>query len=186
MGVDILIFRHFVGGKSEAWVRNNTKAKRVSVAGFFGRKTVNGRKLFHGVDLWILDGKVRIPSRFNRPILVSHWDGKVEIVANIKAIKDLTNVMSAEAGMKNPPKPSERLARQFWAVKNGFYFHFEMVGTASRCLRVAKQWGFGTIIHFDGGSSLVAKFSPSYATVYHKPKSQDLPVNSARLQLASN
>lgn len=186
MGVDILLFRHFTGGKSESWVKKYTGAEAVSVGGFLGKKKINGKDLIHGLDLWVLDGKERIRSHYkDRPIIASYADGTVMVHDNYRSFLAAGKALSAQAGMKIPPKPNERLLRQFWATKGRYYYRVEMVGTRWDCLRLMKRYGFEKKLFLDGGTPLQRGFSATHATVYHLPRANELPIYSLPIRLAS-
>jgi hypothetical protein len=166
---------HEPGGLTIKQVKSGSKAVDVSVFGFFGRKTIKGSLLLHGVDWHVMYGKEVITDHFNRWVMASYPDGTVRICSSPEAAYQFGRPSFGAAGMKVPPKPNEKLPRQFWATKGRYYFRVRMFGTRWDCQRVAKQWGFEAMLHGDGNSSLApgAK-SPSIAKVYMAEDYQSL------------
>lgn len=160
---------HQPGGLTVESVARNSCAIDVSVFGFFGRKTINGSLLLHGVDWHMMYGKEVITDHFNRWVLASYSDGDVRICPSPEAAYAFGRPSFGAAGMKVPPYPDLKLPRQFWAVKGRYYFRVRMFGNRWDCQRVAKQWGFEAMVHGDGDSSLAPwALSPSIAKVYRK------------------
>jgi len=168
MRTDRLVARHYRGGKTAAWVKKSLKADFVTPAGFYGGKTINGRALRHGVDLTIANGEEKIPDLFKgRKVLAVYRTGEVRIFPNYEHCLSWGKPEEAVAGMTIPPRPNERLRRQFWATKGQFYFRVTVVGNRWDCLRIARDWGFEHIVHMDGGSSLDRSIvHPSWLAVF--------------------
>ena len=158
---------HQPGGLTVEGVARNTRAIDVSVFGFFGHKTINGTLQLHGVDWHMMYGKEVVADHFNRWVLASYPDGTVRICSSPEVAYRYGRPSFGAAGVKIPPRPDEKLPRQFWAVKGRFYFRIRMRGDRWDCQRVARQWGFDSMLHSDGGSSLVSGIRhPSIAKVY--------------------
>jgi hypothetical protein len=164
---DRLEVRHYLGGKYPDWVKAETGADFVMVAGFYGEKTVAGRKLRCGVDLTIENRAIKIgPHWNNRKVLASYSNGRVAIYPNAASCLAAGLPDWALAGATIPPNPNQKLWRQFWAIKGKYYYWVKMRGNRRDCLKLAKQWGFESIVHMDGGSSLAGRvLHPSYVVV---------------------
>lgn len=168
MTKDRLEVRHYRGGKYPDWVQTATGADFVTVAGFYGERTIDGRKLRCGVDLTIENGVRKIgPYCGTRKVLAGYSNGRVVIYPNAASCLAAGTPDWALAGMTIPPAPEQKLWRQFWATKGNYYFRVKMRGNRWDCLRLAKQWGFEAMVHMDGGSSLAPRIlHPSYALVF--------------------
>lgn len=168
MGADRFEPRQFRGGKTATWVEKHTGAYQVHVGSFYGKKTVNGKKLIHMVDLLVYNYEVKIEDHYGRAVLAFYEDGMVRIFPNFNECLKWGMPKHAIAGIKTPPEPDNpRKMRQFWAVKGNMFFWVELKGTQQTCLNYAKSLGFESIVHMDGGSSLdPGILHPSFILVF--------------------
>jgi len=169
---DRLEFRHYRGGMTTHKSQRQTGASRDYVFGFFAEVTHRGQRWRSAIDLHVIAGKVKVADRYHRRVLASFANGQVRILPNWQACLTYGQPTFAAAGITIPPQPNIRRPRQFWAVKGRYYYRVKLFGTRWDCQRIAKDWGFETIIHADGGSSLNrACVGPSHALVFReRPK----------------
>lgn len=167
MGEHVWTIVHQPGGLTVEAVARHSSAVDVSVFGFYGHKTINGTLTRYAVDWHMMYGKEVITDHFNRWVLASYPDGTVRICSSPEVALRYGRPSFGAAGMKIPPDPTKKLMRQFWATKGRFYFRVKMYGTRWDCQRVARDWGFESMVHSDGGTSLVPGVChPSIAKVY--------------------
>lgn len=162
-------FRVYPGGVRTAEVRRQLGVKDCFVFGFYGQKTIQGKKMMYPVDLHVTEGKVVIGSHFGRKVFSQFEDGTTGIFKNwdecLKWGMPSTAVAGADANA--PPDPGRKVRRQFLAVKGEFTYHVEMDRASSRdCLRLAQEYGFESIVHGDGGTTLETMRSASILVVY--------------------
>jgi hypothetical protein len=159
---------HQPGGLTIESVEQNTSAVDVSAAGFFALKTIDGQKLIHGVGWHMMYGQEVIDDCQNRWVIASYPDGNFRICPSREIAMMYGRPSFGVDAMKIPPKPGRKVWRQFWATKGNFFFRVKMKGDRWDCVRFAKAWGFETMAHTDGGSSLAPGIkTPSIAKVYN-------------------
>lgn len=169
MQTDRLEFRHYPGGRTAKWVKAKNDATFAGNADFFGEKSIDGAKLLYQVDLYIKHHTVIVPARPKRPVLAVYLDNTVKIFADYQTMLPWGMPEWAIGGMRWPPCPTEDLWRQMIAVKSNYYFRVVVKGTADTCAWLAHKWGFESIIHLDGGSSISpGMVVPSHLLVFAK------------------
>lgn len=169
MRTDRLEFRHYPGGRTAKWVKVKNDATVARNAGFFGKKLIDGAKLLYQVDLYIKHQQVIIPALPKRPVLAVYLDNTVKIFADYQTMLPWGMPVWAIGGMRLPPEPEDSHWRQMIAVKSNYYFRVVVKGTAATCAWIAHQWGFESIIHLDGGSSISpGKAVPSHLLIFAK------------------
>ncbi|MEK7201964.1 MAG: hypothetical protein AAB669_00295 [Patescibacteria group bacterium] len=169
MQTDRLEFRHYPGGRTAKWVETENDATVARNACFFGKKSIDGAKVPYQVDLYIKHRQVIIPARPKRPVLAVYLDNTVKIFADYQTMLPWGMPNWAIGGMRSPPRPGDSHWRQFVAVKNHYYFRVVVKGSADTCAWLAHKWGFESIIHLDGGSSISpGMVVPSHLLVFAK------------------
>lgn len=164
---DRLEFHVFINGVSTRKASALTGADRSYVFGFYGYKTIGGRLVKYPVDLHVTNGSVKIESMYNRKVIAQFKDGTVRIFPSWTDCKSWGTPLSAAAGITIPPRPNQKLPRQFWATKGDYFYRVKMVGDRWDCLRIATEWGFDAMVHADGGSSLERGHAhPSHAQIF--------------------
>lgn len=169
MRTDRLEFRHYPGGRTVKWVQAKNGATVARNAAFFGKKLIDGANLLHQVDLYIKHQTVIVPALPKRPVLAVYLDNTVKIFADWQKMLPWGMPNWAIGGMRSPPCPGDSHWRQFIAVKNHYYFRVVVKGSADTCAWLAHEWGFESIIHLDGGSSISpGMVVPSHLLVFAK------------------
>ncbi|KKU43769.1 MAG: hypothetical protein UX60_C0017G0003 [Berkelbacteria bacterium GW2011_GWA2_46_7] len=141
-------------GLTAAQVKTKTKADYVFTLGFLDIRKVRGARMYRPINLHIIEGTIKIPAFFPEEKVIADfplpWEG-VTIFDSVAICLSYGTPVAACGLMRIPPVPGEKTGRRIWATKGGYFFVVSYFGTRTDGLRIAKNYGFESSAHSDGG-----------------------------------
>lgn len=139
-------------GLTAAQVKARTGADFVFTSGFLNIKKVRGEFTFTPVNLHIIDGNVKVPAFFPQEKVMADfpWGGPTIFNSITQCLSYGTPTTAC--GLKRiPPVPAEKTGRRIWAIKGSNFFVVDYFGSRVDGQRIARNYGFESSAHSDGG-----------------------------------